>query len=264
MQAGISTACLYPQLLEDSFQQLAENGIGCTEIFFNTFSEMTADYLRCLRQVQKRYGMQVRAIHPFTSGFEPFLFFTGYERRFQDGLLAYDRYFEAAAEMGAEIVVFHGDHRNGVFDAQRYFERYVQLARRARTFGVTLAQENVARCKGGTLGFLREMCASLEDEAALVLDLKQAIRAGEDLWEMLDILGANIVHVHMSDHDAHRDCLPIGSGTLELERLVRRLDVQGFSGALMLELYRSDFNDIHDLLESHRRIEEAIFRYTIK
>ena len=39
MKAGVSTACLYPRLLEESVYDLAVNGINHIEIFVNTDSE---------------------------------------------------------------------------------------------------------------------------------------------------------------------------------------------------------------------------------
>ena len=40
MKAGVSTACLYPRLLEDSLYDLALNGVPHVEIFVNTHSEL--------------------------------------------------------------------------------------------------------------------------------------------------------------------------------------------------------------------------------
>src|SRR5699024_2335222 len=78
------------------------------EVFLNTFSEFTLDYLRQLRNVADAYGAEIKSVHPFTSGYEGFLLFSEYERRFEDSLEFYKQYFDAANCLGASIVVLHG------------------------------------------------------------------------------------------------------------------------------------------------------------
>ena len=78
MKLGISTACYYPDETESAVSRLAAAGIDTVEIFFNTFSELDPTFIA---QLKKTLGeIEVVSIHPFTSGFEPFLFFTGYDR----------------------------------------------------------------------------------------------------------------------------------------------------------------------------------------
>ena len=70
MRTGISTACLYPLELERSFQTLLSLDFRLFEVFLNTFSEFTLDYLRQLRNVADAYGAEIKSVHPFTSGYE--------------------------------------------------------------------------------------------------------------------------------------------------------------------------------------------------
>ena len=81
MQAGVSTACLYPRLLEESVYDLAVSGIAHTEIFVNTVSECTRTFVSGMADTMKRFDMTCRALHPFTCPIEPMLFFSEYERR---------------------------------------------------------------------------------------------------------------------------------------------------------------------------------------
>ena len=109
MALGISTACLYPMAMEDSLQTLIDSGFREFEIFINTYSEMEPEFLTMLEEKLKPQGCRVKSLHPFTSGFESYLLFSNYERRFQDGASFYRRYFEMARRLGAEILVIHGD-----------------------------------------------------------------------------------------------------------------------------------------------------------
>ena len=56
MQAGVSTACLYPELLEESIYRLAVNGVENIEIFVNTSSELK----KKIRLQHSRYAEAVR------------------------------------------------------------------------------------------------------------------------------------------------------------------------------------------------------------
>ncbi len=59
-------------------------------------------------------GARIVSLHPYSSGYEPFLLYSAYARRFEDGKALYTRFFEAAAELGASIVVMHGDRQDSV------------------------------------------------------------------------------------------------------------------------------------------------------
>ena len=91
------------------------------------------------------------------------------------------------------------------------------------------------------------MKRELGEYANFVLDLKQARRSGEDPLEYVEQLGSSIVHCHLSDGDDSRDCLPIGRGTFDFSALIKRLRSNGFDGALIVELYRSNYGDFSEL-----------------
>lgn len=258
IRIGISTASLYPQCIETTLRQFGERGVRWAEAFLNTFSELQPDFVRELRRIADDGGVRVVSIHPFTSGFEPFLLFTGYERRFADALEFHKPYFEAANLLGAEIFVFHGDKYRGsgkspTTDAE-YFERYARLRDLGRSFGVTVAQENVERCRSRDLGFLRAMARELDGDVAFVLDNKQALRSGVDWREFVEALGPWIAHCHLSDHGPAGDCLPVGEGTLDFQSLFAALAAQGYTGAALVELYGEQLADRDVVFESCQRL----------
>lgn len=75
MRLGVSTACLYPDLLEHSLDLLIEQGFKLFEVFVNTFSELQPEYLDDLHARVQKAGAEICSLHPFTSAFEVTLFF---------------------------------------------------------------------------------------------------------------------------------------------------------------------------------------------
>lgn len=104
--AGLSTACFYPELTERGLMFAASIGAQAAEVFFNAPSELTDSFVRELRRIADGSGTRILSVHPFTSGLEPLLFFSGYRRRFCDGVELYKRYFHAANLLGANLLVF--------------------------------------------------------------------------------------------------------------------------------------------------------------
>lgn len=261
MEAGVSTACLYPLYLEQALEELAVRGVKLTEVFVNSDCEIQPAFARDLKKTADAYGMRIASLHPYTCGLEPMMFFTPYERRYTDALEYYKKYFHAMNILGAEVFVFHGNKASNPFPEERYFERFAGLVRLGRSFGITVAQENVSRCVGGKLSFLKSMAEYLKDEAAFVLDAKQAVRAGEDIFACVNTLGSRIVHVHFSDHGKEGDCLPLGCGELNAEKLFFSLKEQGFAGRIILELYRGNYGTYDELAANYTRLAEMVSKY---
>lgn len=109
MYVGASTANFYPMITEDSLDLLLKLGFRDIEVFINTQSEAKPDFIARLRERADNGGARIRSLHPYLSGTEPYLIFSAYERRFQDGLRLYDEIFRAAMQLGASYVIMHGD-----------------------------------------------------------------------------------------------------------------------------------------------------------
>ena len=140
MLAGLSTACFYPELTERGLMFAASIGAQAAEVFFNAPSELTDSFVRELRRIADGSGTRILSVHPFTSGLEPLLFFSGYRRRFCDGVELYKRYFHAANLLGANLLVLHGDRRISQKPRSAYFDAFGELAGEGRAMGVTVAQ----------------------------------------------------------------------------------------------------------------------------
>ncbi len=248
--SGISTACLYPKLLENALYELAIRNVDLVEIFFNTHSELEKGFVNQLKSIIDSHGMKVSSIHPYTCGIEPMMFFTQYDRRYLDILDYYKKYFEVMNLLDAKIFVFHGNKLQNPVSDELYFERYKGLYDLGKQYGITVAQENVSRCTSGDLDFLIRMSKALGDSAKFVFDTKQAVRKGYNPYEFLDKIGDKIVHIHLSDHSEKGDCQLIGLGNLEFDKFVNKLIDISFTGSIILELYCSGYKHINDLSEN--------------
>ena len=261
MKAGVSTACLYPMVLEKAFLTLAQTGVKTTEIFVNSHCELSDPYKKEMLAVQKEYDINVVSVHPFTCGIEPMMLFTAYERRVTDMLDYYKRFFEYMNDFGAEHFVLHGNKVQNQIEDEMYFERYIKLQETADKFGICVVQENVSRCTGGNLDFLVKMKNALGDKASFVLDLKQAHRAGNDPTEMVKALEKNIKHVHFSDFGKTGDCLKFGFGEYNNEAFFTALKEQDYDGNVVLELYRNGFGEAAELAENCTKLQNYLDKF---
>ncbi|MDE6501611.1 MAG: sugar phosphate isomerase/epimerase [Ruminococcus sp.] len=261
MIAGVSTACLYPQPLEESLYSLAVNGISCTEIFINTHSELKKSFSHNISQLLKRFDVKCISVHPFTCEIETMMFFSEYERRIDDILEYYKLYFDFMNTVGAKVFVFHGGKNGSGKNKDFFCERYSRLYRLGKTFGITTALENVVRCRSASSAFVKEVADMLGNEFAFVLDTKQAVRAGENPLSFLDSAGKNTVHVHISDSGELGDCLPIGKGRFRFRQFFEKLNSFNPDCSVILELYRSGFGSISELVSCYNILEKMLAPY---
>ena len=123
MRIGMSTACFYPQPLEEALPIIAGLGVRAIEIFFNTESEFQPRFYESLGAQVRSLGLDVVSVHPYTSPMEGMLLFSDYARRTKDGMMQYQRYFECAAALGARFLTFHGERSMGQQDDLARWER---------------------------------------------------------------------------------------------------------------------------------------------
>lgn len=247
MNYGASIACFYPMDTELSLKKVGELGIKNTEIFFNTFSELEADYLKNLRSIADGFGVNIRSIHPFSSFAENYMLFSTYERRFIDTADMYKRYYEACNILGANIVVFHGARGRASVPDKVKFERFGIMSEHAEKFGVTLAQENVVEFCSQHPEYLLAMREHIGDRFKMVLDVKQAIRAHHNPMEFIDALGESIAHIHISDSDESHDCLAPGKGNFDLRGVKDAMKKLNYHGSWIVELYNYNYTGYDDV-----------------
>ena len=258
MKPGISTACFYPRYTEESLALLGAHGVKTCEIFFNTLSEIEPSYVKELRKIADASGLHVVSAHPFTCAFEPFMLFTGYDRRFRDAVEWHKRYFEIMNLLDSSIFVFHGDRIGGALCDEAYYERFAVLRDLGKTFGVTVAQENVERCKSRDVSFLEKMAAYLDGDLHLVFDNKQARRSGVDEVEFIRRLGKYICHVHVSDASKTCDCTAFQENSPHILPVIDALKSIGYDGAILVELYRNLLKSEDEIFESFDILKKQV------
>ena len=258
MQLGVSTSCYFPLETEESLAHLSAAGVRHAELFLNTLCETEPAFIAQLRAQCEADGMNIVAFHPFTSGMEPLYFASAYPRRVADGIKLYRKLFACAESLGAQIFTMHGDVKTNPVDFSYYCENFAALSEIATEYGLTLCQENVVRCKSGSVDNIRRMRQLLGDQVHFTLDVKQAVRSGEDPFDMLEAMAGRIGHVHLSDHTIQHDCLPPGKGDLDCAAFFRRLRATGFDGSVIVELYRENFAADQDLIDSLQYLRRFI------
>lgn len=257
MIAGASTSCFYPLETEKALDLIGRAWFRKAEVFFNAQCELEPSFIDELNAIRRRYGMEIVSIHPYSSFMETQCIFGDYERRFHDILPLYERYFEVCAQLSAKYVVLHGAHKKTKMPIpdERYFERFNYLADLAKKRGVVLAQENVNLFKSESIDFLKRMRTAVGSNFKLVFDVKQAIRAGQDVFEFVDTFTSDIVHVHLSDNTPEQDCLPPGRGTFDIKRLKSKLLMGGYTGDYIIEIYSPGFDVERELVRSRIFLE---------
>ena len=259
LEFGISTACFYPDDLMQIIRNLCQYDIKCMEIFANTVSELSENTAKEIRHITQAGNIKITSVHPFTSGYEHNLLFSDYYKRFEDTVEFYKKYFHFAALLGATIVVMHGDKRfaeSGGISDEEYFERYYKLASTGRKIGVTVAQENVNLFRSQNPSFIRKMRETMGSEVDFVFDIKQAVRSGNNPYEMCEAMGDRIVHLHINDNDATHDCLLPSYGTMDYNRILRQMKEQNFNGRAVIEVYHSHFKSTVEVVDCCRFLNE--------
>ena len=255
---GISTACFYPLETELSLAKLCDAGVKSCEVFFNTASELEPSFIKMLYDSCRQSGMAVSSVHPYSSFAESYGLFSTYNRRFKDTLEQYKRYFPAMNKLGARVLVIHGAKPDIGISDEEFFERFGELVRAGAEQGCIVAQENVVYYKSESPEFLVRMKNALGSDFHMVLDNKQALRAGFKPSVYIDALAGSIVHVHLSDSDDLKDCIPPGEGTFDYPALFCELKRSGYTGDYTVELYSKSFKDESQIYAAREHLQSIL------
>ncbi len=257
MQIGMSSSCLYPMQLEESLKTVGELGAKTVEIFMNSFSELEKPILTELKAIKDYYGMDVRSLHPFTSAYETTMLFSDYKRRTLDSVEFYKKYFYAANELGAQMIVLHGGLSSAETTAEKYAESYILLNNAAMETGLYIAHENVKNHHCSQPKFMKAVADLAGDNFKMVLDIKQCRRSGSDEFEFIEKLGKNIFQVHLSDCLPERDCIAPGTGNYDFKRLFSALKAVGYDKSALIELYRKNYGEPEELAIAKSYLEKV-------
>ncbi len=251
MQVGISTASLFQRKhTEEALEFLSNNNVPCAEIFLESYCEYNPQYGELLKTVKN--GIDVHSVHVLTTQFEPQLYSLN-DRAKDDSFKMLKCAMEVAKKVGAKYYTFHGGARFKKTPFKIDYDRVGKITQEiidvCRDFGVTLAYENVHWGYYNYVGFFKEIKARTKGLKA-TLDIKQARQSGISYADFINEMAGDIVTVHLSDIDENgKMCLP-GKGITDFMDLFNRLDDVGFNGALLLEVYKNDFETYDQLFQS--------------
>lgn len=250
MEIGVSSSCFYPDTIENSLKAVGLSGAKTAEIFLNSVCELSGSILDELCKIREYYGIEIRSVHPFTSAFEPFMFFGGYERRVNDSIEFYKKYFYAAARLGAEIIVLHGGKNIEGYTPELYAESYLKLHNAARKEGLFIAQENVVTAPCADPRYMKAVADFVGEDFRMVLDIKQCRRTGYSEFDFIELFEDKIAQVHLSDATDTHDCLAPGCGSYDFTKLFEELKNHGYNKSAVIELYRNNFENLEDIRRS--------------
>jgi len=244
VQLAVSSGAFYPHIAtEDVPAAAARLGLSAIEVMLQTRGEYEPAFIGTLGANARAAGVEIYSVHTM-SHLHPLL--DAYPRRAAEGRAIFQQGIEAAAALGAKVLVWHGPRRDQVASEEGW-ERFLALTRELAAAcgeaGVTLALENVSR---GALAQVRNvvnLATRLNElgspkEIGFVFDPFQAAEAGANPFMMLAAMGNRIVNVHISDYREHEPAarhLPPGDGDLPWSALVRAVAGSGYSGPMMIE-----------------------------
>ncbi|MBQ8604464.1 MAG: sugar phosphate isomerase/epimerase [Oscillospiraceae bacterium] len=251
MKIGVSTGCFYPRTTLECLEKVAESGVKYTEVFFNTDSELNEEYLEKLKKTADENGVQIVSVHPYTSAIETFMFFSRSDYKLVDSIKYYEKYFRACQVLGAKYVVIHGCHTTADYMTMEHYAAIMNaLSEKAREYGVYVSQENVVKFKCGYIENLKEFKKYASKEIKFVLDVKQTVRAGQDIWRIMELMGDRISHLHISDHDENDDSLLPGEGHFDFSTLFTTAHNRYGVDCALIEVYNNNLDSFEQLKKS--------------
>jgi sugar phosphate isomerase/epimerase len=253
---GVSTACFYPELTENAFCEICRLKVPVCEIFLNTQSETKPRFLRDIKSKARDNNIKIVSVHPFLSGYEPFLFFSEYGgRRFADSIDLYRQFFEAAQFMESEYIIFHGIGPGKMnLPIDEYNRRFLLIAAEAKKYGCELLHENV-----GTINHYIHDLKNIR----FTLDFKHSVCRDRDVIETIEQAGENIAHIPLndmlaSDSEKVKSCRLPFSGGLDYKKIFKKLNDINYIGNFIIEVYRSSYNNIEEISESLGKLREFL------
>ena len=267
MNVGISTASIFNKaMVEDIPAILAPLGCREIEVFLNTFSEYRPAFVQMLRRRVDEAGLSVYSVHPMSNQFEAQLF-SIHPRQKQDAFSVYRDALNAGRILGATHYVMHGSpHLGGTaknLEMERIMPVFKELLDVAAEYGITLCLENVSWCFFHAPAFGAELKRRLGDRRLkFVLDIKQAIRSGEDPFAFVEAVGEDLENWHLCDYafdESGKLSLKMpGQGQCDFLALGKVMVEKGYSGPAFIEVYSDMYRDLSQLKSSFEYIRTTL------
>ena len=264
MRTGVSTASLFLRRNnEEALPILRALGVPLAEVFLTSFREYDEEFGKLVASTND--GVEIYSAHVLNTQFEPQLF-AAHPRVKEDAYYWLDRALAAMRAMGAKRYTFHGTAR--VKRASRSGEQdnfinmikgFEELTERAARYGIQVCLENVEWSTYNRPGVFEKVAAAIPTLGG-VLDIKQARISTFPYESYLKEMGARLTHVHISDINGNgKLCMP-GKGVFDFPLLIDRLQDVGFDGALIVEVYKEDFEKESELKTACEFIDEILYK----
>ena len=259
MRLGLSTAAFYGQWeTEEAAARLSRMPIDCAEAFLQTPGEYGAYFGALVRQ--SLGPVACTSVHPMGTQFENQLSGRSPRQR-RDAFDMLRRVLDAAAALGAGMYVYHGRSTPLLsplpWNLGANLEVIAAIQEEAAARGVTIAWENVCWCQLTTAQRVRE-ARQAAPWLRFTLDIKQAMRSGENPILMAHAMGEALCNVHVCDWDAVGAlCLP-GEGVFDFGALFAALREIGYCGPVILEPYLALIRSDEALLRSLSFLREGM------
>lgn len=244
LRLGISSGALYPEVpTEDVPEAAARMGLYDLELLLQTAGEYDPAFVRLVKANAAATGTRVHALHTYQP-LHPVI--SPYRRRTEEAITLFRRGIDAAVELGARAIVWHGLSRQ-VATGSAAWEPFLKATETFSAFcaeaGVTLAVENVSWCILSSVRDVLAFAARIPElgppgSIGFAFDPFQAAEADANPFMILAAMEGSIVDVHLSDHrDSDRAArhLPPGDGDLPWPALIRAIASSGYSGPMMIE-----------------------------
>ena len=267
MNIGISTASIFNKAMtEDIPAMLAPVGCHVIEVFLNTFSEYRPDFVRLVRKRVDDAGLDVYSVHPMSNQFEAQLF-SIHPRQKADAFSVYRDVLNAGSLLGATHYVMHGSpHLGGTaknLEMERITPIFQELLDVAAEYNITLCLENVSWCFFHAPAFGEELKRRLGDHRLkFVLDIKQAIRSGEDPFAFVVAVGEDLENWHICDYAFDKTGklslkMP-GKGQFDFLTLGKAMIEKGYAGPAFIEVYSDMYTDLGELKASYDYLNSVL------
>ena len=237
-----------------SIQFLAKNQVPCAEVFLESYCEYNNEFAKILSKVKG--DIDIHSVHVLTTQFEPQLYSIN-QRAQNDSFKLLDMAMSSAKMFNAKYYTFHGGGRFKKTPFTINYDRVGEITQKvidcAKEHGVTLAYENVHWGYYNYIGFFKELKKRTVGLKG-TLDIKQARQSGISYIDYINEMKSDIVTVHLSDIDSDGKMrLPL-KGTTDFKELFLRLNDVGFNGALLIEVYTSDYDSLQELLDCRENL----------
>ncbi|WEO76113.1 sugar phosphate isomerase/epimerase [Cryobacterium sp. SO2] len=234
IRIGMSSTCVYPLPLEDSFRLAKLAGYDGLEVMV-TRDEATQD-AAVLAALSERYSLPIFSIHA------PVLLLTHFVWG-RDPRVKLEKSAVLAAEVGASTVVVHPPFR---WQAG-YAEDFLDIVRELTTStGLEIAVENMFPWKIGGRGvkaYSPGWDTTRMDCEAVTLDFSHCALSGHDSLAMATALGDRLRHVHLCDGSGSQgdgrvfdEHLLPGRGSEPVAEVLQLLAARDWTGAVVAEV----------------------------